>query len=120
LKSILVVEDNQVLAELIAEVLQEEGYSVGVACNGHEALERLPEVNPDLVITDLMMPKLSGEQVCNVIQADPNYCSVPVVLMTARQDEVARVSCRFDAFLPKPFDLYNLLGIVQRLTSSTA
>jgi CheY-like chemotaxis protein len=113
--SILVIEDNAVLADFIAEVLQEEGYDVEVAANGQEGLQKLPEVKPDLVITDLMMPKLSGEEVCNIMQADPRYGSIPVVLMTSRIEESLKVNCRYDAFLPKPFDLYHLLGLVVRL-----
>ncbi|MGA7733472.1 MAG: response regulator [Chloroflexia bacterium] len=119
MKSILVIEDNAVLADFIAEVLQEEGYDVELAANGQEGLQKLPEVHPDLVITDLMMPKLSGEEVCKVIHADPEFRSIPVVLMTSRVDESLKVKCKYDAFLPKPFDLYHLLGLVVRLIGVT-
>jgi CheY-like chemotaxis protein len=118
-KSILIIEDNAVLADFIAEVLQEEGYDVEVAANGQEGLQKLPEVKPDLVITDLVMPKVSGEEVCKVIHSHPQFRSIPVVLMTSRQEEFAKVKCKYDAFLPKPFDLYHLLGLVVRLIGVT-
>lgn len=115
MKSILVIEDNVLLADFIAEVLQEEGYKVQVAANGQEGLSRLREVKPDLVITDLMMPKLSGEEVCQVIKAHPKYHEIPVVLMSSRDEAFVNVKCKYAAFLPKPFDLSSLLGLVVRL-----
>jgi len=115
-KSILVIEDNALLASLIAEVLQDEGYKVEVAEDGYDGLAKLPEVKPDLVITDLMMPRLSGEEFCNTIQADPKFNSIPVLLMTAREEHALRIKCKYDAFLAKPFDLYYLVGLVESLT----
>jgi len=119
-KLILVVEDNVLLADLIAEVLQEEGYDVKVAGDGHEGLQKLREMEPDLVITDLMMPRVSGEEFCNTIQANPRYSSIPVVLMTSREEHTINVKCKYDAFLAKPFDLEHLLGLVSSLTSAVA
>jgi len=118
-KSILVIEDNALLANLIAEVLQEEGYHVAVASDGHDGLQKLPQVKPDLVITDLMMPKVSGEEICNTIHSNPHFSSIPVLLMTAREEHVLRIQCKYDAFLAKPFDLYHLLGLVDSLTKTT-
>jgi len=118
-KSILVIEDNALLADLIAEVLQEEGYHVAVASDGQDGLQKLPQVKPDLVITDLMMPRVSGEEFCKTIQANPRFSSIPVLLMTAREEHVLRIKCKYDAFLAKPFDLYHLLGLVDSLTKAT-
>ena len=116
MKSILVLEDNALLADLIAEVLQDEGYDVEVAEDGYDGLQKLQGTRPDLVITDLMMPRVSGEEFCNTIQADPRFNSIPVLLMTAREEHVLKVKCKYDAFLAKPFDLYHLLGLVKKLT----
>jgi len=118
-KSILVIEDNALLANLIAEVLQEEGYHVAVARDGQDGLQKLPQVKPDLVITDLMMPKVSGEDFCNTIHSNPHFSSIPVLLMTAREEHVLRIKCKYDAFLAKPFDLYHLLGLVDSLTKAS-
>jgi len=118
-KSILVIEDNALLADLIAEVLQEEGYHVAVASDGQDGLQKLPQVKPDLVITDLMMPRVSGEEFCKTIQANPRFSSIPVLLMTAREEHMLRLKCKYDAFLAKPFDLYHLLGLVDSLTKAT-
>jgi len=117
-KSILVIEDNVLLANLIAEVLQEEGYNVEVAGDGYDGLQKLPKVEPDLVITDLMMPRLSGEEFCNTIQAHPRFSSIPVLLMTAREENALKVKCKYDAFLAKPFDLFHLIGLVESLTGT--
>jgi len=118
-KSILVIEDNALLADLIAEVLQEEGYHVAVASDGQDGLQKLPQVKPDLVITDLMMPRVSGEEFCKTIQSNPRFSSIPVLLMTAREEHMLRLKCKYDAFLAKPFDLYHLLGLVDSLTKAT-
>jgi len=118
-KSILVIEDNVLLADFIAEVLQEEGYDVQLAANGQEGLNRLPEVAPDLVITDLMMPKVTGEEVCRVMTSDPKYNEIPVVLMSSKNEAFVTVKGNYAAFLPKPFDLNNLLGLVVRLIGMT-
>jgi len=117
-KMILVVEDNALLANLIAEVLQEEGYNVKVASDGHEGLQKLSEVKPDLVITDLMMPRVSGEEFCNTIQANPRFSSIPVVMMTSRDEHSIHAKCKYNAFLAKPFELNHLVGLVSSLTSA--
>ena len=119
MKSILVIEDNVLLSDFIAEVLQEEGYNVQVAADGQEGLTRIDEVEPDLVITDLMMPKVSGEEVCQVLTAHPKFRAIPVVLMSSKEEAYLSVRCKYTAFLPKPFDLNILLGLVVRLIGVT-
>ena len=115
MKTILVVEDEVAIAELVKATLEDEGYAVTTAENGREGLARLAEVRPDLVLCDIMMPIVDGRQMCRTMQADHTYRSIPVVLVSAVGDSIVRGECDYAAFLRKPFDLDHLLDTVARL-----
>ncbi len=118
-KKVLLVEDEPAIAELLLDFLEAEGYQVTVATNGQEGWERLSEIQPDVVLTDVMMPLLDGRQLCNNINRDPHYRSIPVVLMSAAREDNCRSGCDCAAFLPKPFALEQVadtIGTVTRLT----
>jgi two-component system phosphate regulon response regulator PhoB len=108
---ILVVEDEEPVQQLVADLLDGEGYHVLVADDGAQALALIHADCPDLVLTDLMMPVMSGVELCRRLRADERTRQVPIVVMTAAgrgQSEAARA----DAYLAKPFDLEVLLEIV--------
>jgi CheY-like chemotaxis protein len=120
MKTILVVEDELSIAEMLRAVLEDEGYRVAVAGNGREALSSLPEVRPDIVVCDVMMPIVDGRQVCRAIQADPKYQATPIVLMSAVPETVIRSGTddfTYSAFILKPFNMDQLLDTVERLAS---
>jgi CheY-like chemotaxis protein len=120
MKTILVVEDELSIAEMLRAVLEDEGYRVAVAGNGREALSSLPEVRPDIVVCDVMMPIVDGRQVCRAIQADPKYQATPIVLMSAVPETVIRSGSddfTYSAFILKPFNMDQLLDTVERLAS---
>ena len=105
LKKILLVEDEPAIAALLQDFLEEEGFQVDLAANGREGLNLLPALRPDLVLADVMMPVLDGRQLCNVINSDPSYRKIPVVLMSASREDQCCQGCDCAAFLPKPFAL---------------
>jgi CheY-like chemotaxis protein len=115
-KRILVVDDEFSSIDVLALVLREEGYHVTVASNGRQALERLELAQPDLVVTDYMMPVMNGLQLARAIRDDRRFAHVPT-LMISGVPERALQSHRdsFDLFLRKPFELDALLEAVQRL-----
>ena len=118
MKTILVVEDELSIAEMLRAVLEDEGYRVAVAGNGRDALKSLPDVRPDLVVCDVMMPLVDGRQVCRALQADPQYESTPIVLMSAVPETVVRSGSEdftYSAFILKPFNMDQLLDTVERL-----
>ena len=118
-ESILVVEDNQDLSLLFQLVLESAGYQVATLDDGREALTQVEELQPQLVVMDIMMPEVSGLQVSRRIKDKPDYQSLPILLVSAidrLQDEQLHDS-KADAILYKPFDLEHLIAKVSELTS---
>ena len=103
-RSILIVDDEFGLADIVSEMLAERGFDVMIAINGQQALERMAEQAPDLVLLDCMMPVLDGPAVLSAMAAEPRLAAVPVILMTATPHAVpaeAAAACR--TVLAKPF-----------------
>ncbi len=106
-KKILVVEDAPTQAEHVRLILEDSGYDVTIAKDGQEALEKLPGLKPDLVISDIIMPGIDGYHLCQKIKSDPQYGRVPVILLTSLKDvtDVMRgLEFGADNFLTKPFE----------------
>ncbi len=108
-KHILIVDDDQHIGDMLAEVLTREGYRVSRAYSGTEALLALPQVRPDLVLLDLMLPGLAGEEVL------PKLKGVPVIVVSAKADTQDKVSLLLGGaadYVTKPFDVKELLARV--------
>lgn len=113
MSKILVADDEPTLLGLITAALMDEGYTVIAARDGREAVELAATEGPDLVLLDVMMPRLNGREALREIQAHPTVGSVPVVLMSAG---VPSVQLPSDVpFLAKPFDLDRLLSLIEGL-----
>lgn len=110
--TILIVDDEFAIVEMLTAVLEEEGYQVISAQNGLEGLTRLKKVQPAMVLCDQMMPILTGLEMCQKMHADQRYASIPFVLMSAVQPPEARDDCMLAAFLKKPFNLDTVLQLV--------
>lgn len=109
---ILVVDDDETIRELVTMALSDEGYEVDGASHGLEALARIQEQPPDLILLDMRMPVMDGWQFSQAYQAVPEP-RAPVIVLTAGHDLAGIVAeVNADGFLPKPFDLDGLLGIV--------
>jgi putative two-component system response regulator len=105
-RHILVVDDDQAIRQLHSDFLNDAGYEVTVAVDGREALARVEDRLPDLVLLDLDMPRVSGYEVCRRLKADPQTRFIPVVILTGEMAEQARLQAwelGADAFLTKPF-----------------
>jgi chemosensory pili system protein ChpA (sensor histidine kinase/response regulator) len=113
-KRILVVDDMQYLRDVQVLLLTDAGYQATAIASAREALQRLPEVAPDLILLDMSMPGMDGPQFLTHLRATPQWRHVPVVLTTGRAAaEVARdIGCDV---LTKPFTEKALLDVVQRL-----
>jgi CheY-like chemotaxis protein len=116
--TILVLEDEYAIAEMLYDVLEDEGYTVLRAGNGQEGLDRLAEHQIDVVLSDVMMPVLDGFAFCEAMQSDPTYSSIPLILMSAVAVESIEVLCRCVAFLQKPFALTDLLNLIAQHTTA--
>src|SRR4029078_2162571 len=113
---ILVIEDDADLAQFIRKGLTEERYAVDLASDGEEGLELAMGIPYDLLIVDIMLPKLDGLTVCRRLRASGN--NVPVLLMTARntvEDKVSGFDTGADQFLTKPFAFAELLARIRSL-----
>jgi CheY-like chemotaxis protein len=118
-RRILVVDDEPSIAQTIGWVLRDEGYEVAFARNGREALERVAEARPDLVITDIMMPVMDGWALCRALREDPATRAIPVVLTTAVPSLIQRGGVEYSAYLAKPFDLDAVAQTVARALAAT-
>lgn len=115
--TILLVDDNEQNLELLMAYLEDLPCQLETAADGVQALEKVKSLNPDLVLLDIMMPRMSGFQVCERIKADPAHRDIPVIMVTALNEvgDVERaVEAGTDDFLTKPV---NRLELVTRVTS---
>ena len=114
-RTILVVEDETTLRETLADALEAEGYQVVQAADGRAALTRFRADHPDLVLLDLMLPELSGIEVCRIIRAESG---VPIVMLTAKDSELDKVvglELGADDYVTKPFSLRELSARIRAL-----
>jgi two-component system phosphate regulon response regulator PhoB len=115
---VLVVEDEAPLATMLRYNLEKQGYRVEEATDGQEALDRITEVKPDLVLLDWMLPSLSGIEVCRQIRRRPQTRDLPVIMVTARsedQDAVRGLNTGADDYITKPFSMDFLLARMRAL-----
>jgi CheY-like chemotaxis protein len=114
-RPVLVVDDDKDIRETLQELIQDEGYEVATARNGLEALERIRERRPGLVVLDLFMPGMDGPEFRRRQVADPSVAGVPVVVISAAAGLEERVAAmRPTAHLEKPIDLEELLELIRR------
>lgn len=118
--TILVVDDELSIVELLTAFLEDEGYQVVTARNGEEGLACLTRLRPALVLCDMMMPVVDGREMCQKMQANPHYRSIPIVLMSAVSKALKLANCNYAAHLAKPFELDDVLRTVARLTRTAA
>jgi DNA-binding response OmpR family regulator len=118
---VLVVEDDQLLRTVIAEALREDGYAVDTAADGEVGLDLASRARPDLVILDLMMPYMSGEEFSEAMRQLDGLGSTPIILISAsRQTDDIGARIGADLSLRKPFDLFALTDRVNYLLRRSA
>ncbi|MDW8212882.1 MAG: response regulator transcription factor [Roseiflexaceae bacterium] len=115
MSTILLVEDDPILSETLRYNLEREGYAVINAADGVVGLERARRDQPDMVILDVMLPRLDGFSVCRILRQESE---VPILILTARQDEIDRIAgleLGADDYVAKPFSLGELLARVRAI-----
>ena len=115
-KRILIVEDDQFLREFYQELLQTEGYDVDAAADGDMGLTKITEGGYNLILLDIMLPKLSGTDLCKKIRAEGN--NIPVIMLTARETEVDKVlglELGADDYVTKPFSIRELISRIKAI-----
>ncbi len=117
-RKILLVDDEQQLSDMVKVRLEANGYEVLTAGDGLEGLNKARSENPDLIILDLMLPKMDGYKVCGLLKADTRYSKIPIIIFTARiQDSDMKTGEEVgaDAYITKPFKSEVLLGKIREL-----
>jgi len=113
---VLIVEDERDIRDLVLFHLEREGFQVSSASSGEEALRQVRHASPDLVLLDLMLPAMGGLEVCRKLRQDPATVALPIVMLTAKGDEVDRVlglELGADDYIVKPFSPKELLARVR-------
>jgi len=117
-KRILLVDDESGLVAMVKMRLEANDYEVIVAYEGQEALEKTKKEKPDLIILDLMLPKIDGYKVCGLLKKDTRYARIPIIMFSAKaQEEDAKLGKEVgaDAYITKPFEPQALLAKIKEL-----
>lgn len=117
-QQILVVEDEDNIALALEFLLTREGYGHARVADGAEALPRIRDMHPDLVLLDIMLPGASGYEICQGVRLDPSLSDVKILMMTARGSSIEKrkgLAIGADGFITKPFELKELRAEVRRL-----
>ena len=115
---VLVVEDEDNIALALDFLMTREGYDHARVADGAEALPRIRDMHPDLVLLDVMLPGASGYEICQCVRLDPNLADVKILMMTARGSAIEKrkgLAIGADGFITKPFELKELREEVRRL-----
>ena len=119
--TLLIVDDEKEVRSFIAETLKDKFKRIYTASNGAEALEQTRNHQPDIVVSDIMMPKMDGYEFCQILKSDIRISHIPVVLLTAQHTQnSSNISYKLgaDAYLAKPFDIDTLLSIIRNILRS--
>jgi DNA-binding response OmpR family regulator len=115
---ILIADDNEANRDILARRLEAHGYQLLMAADGEEALNCARDKQPDLILLDIMMPKMDGLEVCRQLKADKSLPFIPIILVTARadtKDVVAGLDVGGDEYLTKPVDQHALVARVRSI-----
>jgi DNA-binding response OmpR family regulator len=115
---ILIIEDNASFRKMLALRLESQGFDVAIAKDGLEGLTSVRKENPDLVITDIMLPGLDGHKICRMIKFDKNFNHIPVIVLTSRdldEDEDLAKRCGADAFIIKSTRTAIIVDVIKKL-----
>lgn len=115
-KKILIVDDEQDIVESLKFVLEVSGFTCYCAYNGEDGLRMAKELTPDLIILDVMMPKINGYKISRLLKYDKKYKDIPIIMVTARsqeEDKLIGEETGADEYITKPFDLDFVVERVQ-------
>ncbi len=117
MKKILIVDDEQDIVESLKFVLEGSGYTCYCAYDGEEGLKLARDIIPDLIILDVMMPRINGFKISRLLKFDKKYKDIPILMVTARsqeEDKLIGEETGADEYITKPFDLDDVLKVVQK------
>jgi DNA-binding response OmpR family regulator len=115
---VLVVDDEPDLVRVLEFGLKASGYTVEVASDGQEGLKKAREIKPDVILLDLMLPKLDGYKVCRLLKFDDRFKHIPIIILSARTqegDQTLALEMGANRFVTKPYDFAEILGYIETL-----
>ena len=115
---VLVVDDEPDLVRVLEFGLKASGYTVEVAADGQEGLKKAREIKPDVILLDLMLPKLDGYKVCRLLKFDDRFKHIPIIILSARTqegDQTLALEMGANRFVTKPYDFAEILGYIETL-----
>lgn len=116
-KKILIVDDEVFIVETVKFALEHAGYECAAAYDGIEAVKMTRDYNPDLILLDIMLPKLNGFKVCRLLKFDEKFKHIAIIMMTARTQEKDRtlgMETGADEYMTKPFEIDDMLRLVRK------
>jgi len=120
--NILIVEDDENSRVFLERVLKKEGHLISTACNGVQALERIRDQLPDMIISDILMPEMDGFELCRRVKADEQLRRIPFVFYTAtfsaRKDEQLGMALGASRFIRKPLEVDNFMKIIDEVLAT--
>ncbi len=119
-KTVLIVDDEPGMCDVLALNLKQHGFKTQTALNGKQALEILKEKMPDLIILDVLMPQMDGFELLQELKSNQKYSGIPVIMLTAKRerDNIDKgIALGADFYLPKPFSVKNLLDFINLTVS---
>lgn len=120
---ILLVDDEPSIVKMVGKRLEVEGFEVVIAMDGQDALAKARTESPQLIVLDLMLPKLNGYEVCTMLKQDTRYQKTPIIIFTAKtqeKDEKMAMECGANAFVRKPFRAQELIEKIRALLAGAA
>jgi len=121
-QEILIVDDEPSIVVPIQFLMEQQGYSVLVAENGEDALDAIYKYKPDLILLDIMLPRIDGYEVCEIVRLNPEYRDIKIIFLTAkgREVEIAKgLALGANAYITKPFSNTELVAKVKELLDNT-
>jgi len=115
-KKILVVDDETELLKAISILLKTSGYEVVTVQDGQEGLEKAKSLSPDLIVLDILMPKMDGYEVCRLLKFDEKYKSIPIIMLTAKVQDIDKAMGKkvgADDYIAKPFETQDLIDKIK-------
>ena len=115
---VLVVDDEPDLVRVLEFGLRASGYTVESASDGQEGLKKAREIKPDVILLDLMLPKLDGYKVCRLLKFDDRFKHIPIIILSARTqegDQTLALEMGANRFVTKPYDFAEILGYIETL-----
>lgn len=120
-KKILIADDNENIREALTYLLEDEGYTLWLAKDGNDTLQKVREVRPDILFLDIMMPEVNGYDVCRTIKNDPDLKNIYVIMLTAKGQAAEQERGRAvgaDEYIVKPFSPMEILSKIKNLLDS--